>query len=405
MITDLNSVLSTNIKGMKRSAIRELLKYLGQPGLISFSGGFPSPLSFPTEELKTIMMDVMDKEAAFALQYGATEGDVLLRTLLVERYKRDGLDVSIDNMIITTASQQALDLLAKMFIDRGDYVIVGLPSYLGGLSAFNSYGAQMIGIPMDDEGEDVGIMESELKKLAAMGKKPKFIYIIPDFQNPAGVTMSEKRRVEIIALAHKYDVLIIEDSPYRELRYEGQHQKTMYELDGTGHVVLLGTFSKIFCPGFRIGWVLGHPDVLDKIIVGKQATDLCTPPFTQRIAARYIEKGLLDPKIAEITRMYEARQKVMLKSLEQYMPEEFSWTHPEGGLFLMAKGPEGLDTNAILLDCIKEENVAYVAGTSFFCDGGGHNTMRLNFSYESEANNEEGCKRLGRFMKKAVAKL
>lgn len=405
MITDLNSVLSTNIKGMKRSAIRELLKYLGQPGLISFSGGFPSPLSFPTEELKTIMMDVMDKEAAFALQYGATEGDVLLRTLLVERYKRDGLDVSIDNMIITTASQQALDLLAKMFIDRGDYVIVGLPSYLGGLSAFNSYGAQMIGIPMDDEGEDVGIMESELKKLAVMGKKPKFIYIIPDFQNPAGVTMSEKRRVEIIALAHKYDVLIIEDSPYRELRYEGQHQKTMYELDGTGHVVLLGTFSKIFCPGFRIGWVLGHPDVLDKIIVGKQATDLCTPPFTQRIAARYIEKGLLDPKIAEITRMYEARQKVMLKSLEQYMPEEFSWTHPEGGLFLMAKGPEGLDTNAILLDCIKEENVAYVAGTSFFCDGKGQNTMRLNFSYESEANNEEGCKRLGRFMKKAVSKL
>ncbi|HOH46873.1 MAG TPA: PLP-dependent aminotransferase family protein, partial [Candidatus Cloacimonadota bacterium] len=284
MITDLNSVLSTNIKGMKRSAIRELLKYLGQPGLISFSGGFPSPLSFPTEELKTIMMEVMDKEAAFALQYGATEGDILLRTLLVERYKRDGLDVSIDNMIITTASQQALDLLAKMFIDRGDYVIVGLPSYLGGLSAFNSYGAQMIGIPMDDEGENVEIMETKLKELAAQGKKPKFIYIIPDFQNPAGVTMSEKRRKEIIALAHKYDVLIIEDSPYRELRYEGEHQKTMYELDGTGHVVLLGTFSKIFCPGFRIGWVLGHPDVLDKIIVGKQATDLCTPPFTQRIA-------------------------------------------------------------------------------------------------------------------------
>jgi len=405
MITDLNSVLSTNIKGMKRSAIRELLKYLGQPGLISFSGGFPSPLSFPTEELKTIMMEVMDKEAAFALQYGATEGDILLRTLLVERYKRDGLDVSIDNMIITTASQQALDLLAKMFIDRGDYVIVGLPSYLGGLSAFNSYGAQMIGIPMDDEGENVEIMETKLKELAAQGKKPKFIYIIPDFQNPAGVTMSEKRRKEIIALAHKYDVLIIEDSPYRELRYEGEHQKTMYELDGTGHVVLLGTFSKIFCPGFRIGWVLGHPDVLDKIIVGKQATDLCTPPFTQRIAARYIEKGLLDPKIVEITKMYETRQKVMLKSLEQYMPEEFSWTHPEGGLFLMAKGPEDLDTNAVLLDCIKEENVAYVAGTSFFCDGKGQNTMRLNFSYESEANNEEGCKRLGRFMKKAVAKL
>jgi 2-aminoadipate transaminase len=307
-------------------------------------------------------------------------------------------------MSITTASQQALELIAKMFIDRGDYVIVGLPSYLGGLSAFNSYGAQMIGVPMDDEGEDVQIMEDELKKLAAMGKKPKFIYLIPDFQNPAGVTMSEKRRKEILALAHKYDVLIIEDSPYRELRYEGEHQKTIYELDGTGHVVLLGTFSKIFCPGFRIGWVLGHPDVLDKIVVGKQATDLCTPPFTQRIAARYIEKGLLDPKIAEISKMYQSKQKVMLESLKEFMPEEFSWTHPEGGLFLMAQGPKSIDTNALLLDCIKTENVAYVAGTSFFCDGGGQNTMRLNFSYESEENNREGCQRLGRFMKKAISK-
>ncbi len=404
MITDLNDILSTNIKGMKRSAIRELLKFLGQPGLISFSGGFPSPASFPTEELKGIINEVMDNEAAFALQYGATEGDVLLRTMLVNRYKATGVDMSIDNMIITTASQQALDLIAKMFINRGDYVIVGLPSYLGGLSAFNSYGANMIGIPMDEEGEDPAIMEAHLKELCAKGQKPKFIYLIPDFQNPAGVTMTERRRKEILQLAYKYDVLIIEDSPYRELRYEGETQKTIYELDGTGHVVLLGTFSKIFCPGFRIGWVVGHPDVLDKIVVGKQATDLCTPPFTQRIAARYIEKGYLDPKIAEISRMYAEKQKVMLDSLAKYMPEEVTWTHPEGGLFLMAKGPESLDTNALLLDCIKEANVAYVAGNSFFCDGKGYNTMRLNFSYESIEKNVEGCQRLGNFLKKAIKK-
>lgn len=404
MITDLQEILSTNIKGMKRSAIRELLKFLGTPGLISFSGGFPSPLTFPTEDLKEIMMEVMDTEAAFALQYGATEGDILLRTLLVERYKKQGIDMSIDNMIITTASQQALDLIAKMFIDRGDYVIVGLPSYLGGLSAFNSYGANMIGIPMDEEGEDPVVMEAELKKLQAMGKKPKFIYLIPDFQNPAGVTMTEKRRIEILALAHKYDVLILEDSPYRELRYEGKEQKTMYELDGTGHVVMLGTFSKIFCPGFRIGWVVGHPDVLDKIVVGKQATDLCTPPFTQRIAARYIEKGLLDPKIKQIQEMYSVKQKGMLESLTRHMPEEISWTHPEGGLFLMAKGPEDFDTQAMLLECIKEQKVAYVAGNSFFCDGGGKNTMRLNFSYETLEKNEEGCKRLGTFFKEQIAK-
>ncbi len=404
MITDLQATLSTNIKGMKRSAIRELLKFLGQPGLISLSGGFPSPLTFPTVELKEIMCEVMDTEAAFALQYGATEGDTLLRSLLVNRYKAAGVDMSIENMIITTASQQALDLIAKIFINRGDSVIVGLPSYLGGLSAFNSYGANMIGIPMDDEGEDVQIMEEKIKEQIAKGNKPKFIYVIPDFQNPAGMTMSESRRKEVIDIAHRYDILILEDSPYRELRYEGSHQKTIYELEGNGQVILLGTFSKIFCPGFRIGWVVGHPDILDKIVVAKQATDLCTPPFTQRIAARYIEKGLLDPKIQQIREMYSVKQQGMLKSLAEFMPEEFSWTHPEGGLFLMAKGPEWIDTNAMLLDCIKNANVAYVAGTSFFCDGGGQNTMRLNFSYETLDTNHEGARRLGNYYKDVIAK-
>lgn len=404
MITDLNSALSTNIKGMKRSAIRELLKYLGQPGLISFSGGFPSPLTFPVEDLKVIMQEVMENEAAFALQYGATEGDALLRELLVKRYNQQGIKMGMENLIITTASQQALDLIAKMFIDRGDYVIVGLPSYLGGLSAFNSYGAKMIGIPMDDEGEDPNILEAELKKLQAMGKKPKFIYLIPDFQNPAGVTMSEKRRKEILEIAYKYDVLILEDSPYRELRYEGQTQKTMYEMDDTGHVIMLGTFSKIFCPGFRIGWVAAHPDVLDKIVVGKQATDLCTPPFTQRIAARYMEKGLLDPKIEDIRKMYSVKQKGFLDALDKYMPEEMQWTRPKGGLFMMVTAPERLDTNALLLECIKDAKVAYVAGNSFFCDGGGFNTMRLNFSYETLEKNEEGIKRLAEFYKNQLAK-
>jgi len=322
---------------------------------------------------------------------------------MVDRYKKAGVDISIDNMIITTASQQALDLIAKIFINRGDTIIVGLPSYLGGLSAFNSYGADMLGIPMDDEGEIPEIMETRIKEAIARGKKPKFIYVIPDFQNPAGMTMSRKRREEIIAIAHRYDILIIEDSPYRELRYEGEDQPTLYELDGTGQVVLLGTFSKIFCPGFRIGWVVGHPDVLDKIVVGKQAADLCTPPFTQRIAARYIEKGYLDPKLDQIRTMYKAKQKVMLDSLQEFMPEEFTWIKPQGGLFLMAYGPEGIDTNAQLMDCIKQQNVAYVAGTSFFCDGKGQNTMRLNFSYESEENNREGCKRLGTFYKQVLA--
>ncbi len=400
MITDLSQILATNIRSMKRSAIRELLKLIENPNIISFAGGLPSPASFPITELKEIISEVMDKEAHIALQYGSTEGDNLLRTMMVNRYRKQGVDVSLENVIITTASQQGLDLISKIFIDRGDYLIVGLPSYLGGLSAFNSYGANLIGIPMNKEGEDPNIMEDKLKELQAMGKKPKFIYLIPDFQNPAGITMTEKRRLEIIALAHKYDVLILEDSPYRELRYEGTPQKTIYELDGTGQVVLLGTFSKIFCPGYRIGWVIGHPDILDKMVVAKQATDLCTPAFTQRIVARYMEKGLLDKKINEIIAMYSEKQKNMLKLLQENMPEGFSWTHPEGGLFLMATGPEGIDTGALLKEAITEEQVAYVAGSSFFCDGGGKNTMRLNFSYETIAKNEEGIKRLGRFLKK-----
>lgn len=400
MITDLEQILSTNVRGMKRSAIRELLKLIENPNIISFAGGLPSPDTFPINELKEIITDVMDKEAHIALQYGSTEGDNLLRTMLVNRYRKQGLDISLENVIVTTASQQGLDLISKIFIDRGDYIIVGLPSYLGGLSAFNSYGANLIGIPMDDEGEDPNIMEAKLKELKEMGKKPKFIYIIPDFQNPAGITMTEKRRKEIIDLAHKYDVLILEDSPYRELRYEGRHQKTMYELDGSGQVILIGTFSKIFCPGFRIGWVIGHPDILDKIVVGKQATDLCTPPFAQRIVGRYMEKGLLDIKIAQIITMYHEKQKLMLKLLEENLPECFCWIHPEGGLFLMVKGPEHINTTELLKAAITEEQVAYVAGSSFFCDGSGKNTMRLNFSYESLAKNEEGIKRLGRFLKK-----
>lgn len=400
MITDLDQILATNIRTMKRSAIRELLKLISNPNIISFAGGLPSPATFPISELKEIITEVMDKEAHIALQYGATEGDNLLRTMLVNRYRKQGVDISLENVIITTASQQGLDLISKIFIDRGDYLIVGLPSYLGGLSAFNSYGAKLIGVPMDDEGEDPNIMEDKLKELKAQGIKPKFIYLIPDFQNPAGVTMSERRRNEIIGLAHKYDVLILEDSPYRELRYEAEHQRTLYELDNTGHVVLIGTFSKIFCPGFRIGWVVGHPDILDKIVVAKQSTDLCTPSFTQRIVARYMERGLLDKKIEQIITMYKEKQQNMLKLLAENMPESFSWTHPQGGLFLMAKGPEHIDTTELLKAAITDEQVAYVAGGSFFCDGSGKNTMRLNFSYETLEKNEEGVKRLGRFLKK-----
>jgi 2-aminoadipate transaminase len=297
---------------MKKSAIRELLKLTQDPEIISFAGGLPAPESFPVKELNEVLEKVMRDEPSIALQYGSTEGDNLLRTLLVERYRKEGLNISMKNLIITTASQQALDHIAKIFVNPGDKVIVGLPSYLGALSAFNSYGADMIGIPLDHDGMSAEKLEDELKRLKAMNQKPKFIYVIPDFQNPSGITMSKKRRLEIIAIAKKYDVLIVEDSPYRELRFEGEPVEMMYALDNTEQVITLGTFSKIFAPGFRIGWIIGNEDILDKIVTAKQSSDLCTPPYTQRIAARYVEAGHLDKNIKKIIDLYRDKRDGML---------------------------------------------------------------------------------------------
>jgi len=398
MISDLNQVLSTNARGMKKSEIRELLKLTQDPDIISFAGGLPSPESFPVKELYDILCDIMKNEAQVALQYGATEGDTLLRTLLVERYNKMGMNISLKNLIITTASQQALDLISKIFIDRGDKIIVGLPSYLGALGAFNSYGADMIGIPLDEHGMNVTELEKTLSKLKSENKKPKFIYIIPDFQNPSGITMSKKRRLEIIDLAKKYDVLIIEDSPYRELRFEGEPVDTMYQLDNSGQVLMLGTFSKIFAPGFRIGWVVGNEDILDKIVVAKQSTDLCTPPYTQRIAARYVGQGLLDNNIKKIINLYRDKRDAMLEAFKQYMPEGVTWTEPEGGLFLFLTVPEHIDASKLFMDAIKEK-VAFVVGSSFYCNGQGKNTMRINFSYSSIEMNIEGVKRLAKVIK------
>lgn len=401
MISDLNNVFSTTAKGMKRSAIRELLKLTQRPDIISFAGGLPSPESFPIEQLKEISCEVLDTEGAQALQYGATEGDARLREILVERYQKQGLKLDVSNLIITTASQQALDLLPKIFIDPGDKIICGLPSYLGGLSAFSTYGAKMIGIELDDKGMRADLLEQQLEQMKVQGEKPKFIYIIPDFQNPAGITMPESRRLEIIEIARKYDILIVEDSPYRELRFEGEPQRTIYELDGTGHVILLGTMSKIFVPGFRIGWVVAHEDIIDKIVMAKQATDLCTSPFLQKIAAKYMDKGYYDVNLQKIIDSYRIKRDAMLNAFSKYMPEGVSWTEPEGGLFLFLTLPKHMDSEELFKVAI-EQKVAFVLGKVFHCDGSGKNTMRFNFSFMSKEKNEEGVKRLAQVIRKMM---
>lgn len=401
MITNLEQIYSVSIAGMKRSVIRELLKLTQRPDIISFAGGLPSPDSFPIDDIEKITCEMLKEEGKQALQYGATEGDTKLRKLLVEKYKKDGLNLTVDNLIITTASQQGLDLLGKIFVNRGDKVIVGLPSYLGALSAFGSYGAEFVGIPLDKDGMRSDILEQKLEELMKAGTPPKFIYIIPDFQNPAGITMPEYRRKEIIALAHKYDLLIVEDSPYREIRFEGKHLPTMYELDNSGQVILLGTFSKTFAPGFRIGWVIAHEAIVDKFVVAKQAADLCTPPFVQKIAARYMEKGLFEKNILKTIAMYREKRNVMLESFREHMPKGVTWTEPEGGLFLFLTMPEHLDAEKLFPLAIAK-NVAYVLGSAFYCDGGGKNTMRLNFSFSSKDEIREGVKRLAAVIKEAM---
>jgi 2-aminoadipate transaminase len=398
MIRPLNQYLSLSGKSMKRSAIREILKHLHKPGMISFAGGLPAPETFPVEDLKEIVMEILETDGPDGLQYGTTEGDPHLRKMLVERHKSQGLDINIENIIITTGSQQGIDLIARIFLDPGDYVLCGLPSYLGGLNAFSTYGAKLKGISLDENGMKTDELEETIITLKELGRKIKFIYLIPDFQNPAGITLPDSRRIKIIEIAEKYDLFIIEDSPYREVRFEGEPQKLMKELDKYDRVITLCTFSKIFAPGFRVGWVIGNPEILDKIAMAKQTADLCTSPFVQKIIARYIEKGLLEKNLKKTIELYRERRTHMVNCLKKHMPVEVTWTQPQGGLFLFVTLPVHIDSGVIFKKAI-EKNVAFVAGSTFFCNGSGHNTMRLNFSYSNSNEIETGIERLSQVVK------
>ncbi|PKQ66289.1 aminotransferase [Labilibaculum manganireducens] len=398
MISDLKGTFSQISNNNKRSAIREILKLTQNPEIISFAGGLPAAESFPVDALDSIVSKMLREEGAAVLQYDATEGVTELRELLLKKYQDEGVECSLDNMIITTGSQQGLDLVGKVFVNQGDVVICGLPSYLGGIGAFQAYGAKMAGVPMDEHGMSAKLLEAKLEELKQQGIKPKFIYVIPDFQNPTGITMPESRRMEIIELAHQYDVLIVEDCPYREVRFEGKPQRMMYELDNDNHVLTLGTFSKIFAPGFRIGWVLGPKDVNEKIVIAKQSADLCTPTFVQKIAIGYMKSGLFESNLQKTIDLYHQRRDVMLEQLEKHMPEGVKWTRPEGGMFLFITLPEYMDALDLFHKAI-EKKVAFVTGNVFYCDGGGKNTIRLNFSYVNNEKAIEGVKRLAEIVK------
>ena len=401
MITSTDRFLSISGRSMKRSAIREILKHLQNPDMISFAGGLPAPETFPVEDLKKIALEVLEKDGANALQYSTTEGDTLLRRMLAEKHKREGVDLTAENIIITTGSQQALDLIGRIFIDSGDYVLCGLPSYLGGLNAFTTYGAKLKGITLDEKGMKPDELEETIISLRELDRKIKFIYIIPDFQNPTGITLPEERRIRIIEIAEKYNLLIVEDSPYRDIRFSGRTQRMIYQLDTSGRVLTLCTFSKILAPGFRVGWIMGNPVLLDRIVMAKQTADLCTSAFVQKIIARYLEKGLLEKNLPATIALYSERRNCMIECFRKFMPAGVTWTEPEGGLFLFVTLPGEIDTDMIFKKAI-EKNVAFVSGSTFFCNDAGHNTMRINFSFSKPEVIEEGIRRLAGVIKEEL---
>ncbi|MDQ7772865.1 MAG: PLP-dependent aminotransferase family protein [Elusimicrobiales bacterium] len=403
---DIAKNIATAPRRTKASVIRELLKTTNQPGIISFAGGLPAPDHFPYDFVADTVREIMSKKGKVALQYGPTDGLPELKEEFVKFLKKyEGVDAKPENLIITTASQQALDMVGRLFIDASDPVIVEKPSYMGALQVFKSYGAEFIGVKLEDDGIAVDELEEKLAWLKAQDEHYKFVYLVPDFQNPSGVTLSEAKREKVIELSDRYNVAVIEDSPYRQIRFEGKEPKMLYRLDKetrrTDNVISLFTLSKTFAPGLRLGIILAHEQIIKKLEILKQSLDLCTSSLNQLIAAEFLRTGFFEKHIEVIKKDYRLKKNTMIGALEKYMPEGVTWTNPEGGLFLWVRLPEQMSADDMFQDALRE-NVAYVIGSAFHSDGSGKNTMRLNFSFASPGQIDEGIKRLAAAVKKRL---
>lgn len=387
---------SEDVGSFFRSPVREIFKRVDLNSIYSFAGGYPSAETFPLEDIRTTMSEVIDKYGGKPFQYGATQGVPELREAVASRY-----GVPVERVQITSSSQQGIDVCTRVLVNPGDVILTSNPSYLGALQSFRSYRADIRGIAHNDDLDAFRDgYENVIAQVKADGKTVKFLYMIPDFQNPSGESLTLEERKMLVSLARKHDFLIVEDSPYRELRYEGAHIQTMYSLD-PDRVIHLGSFSKIFAPGFRLGWALAHPDILDKIYVCKQSLDLCPPIFDQYVAAEFLSSGQLDANLQKSIALYKGKRDLLLSLLEEHMPDGVRWTHPEGGLFLFLTLPEGFDS-VRFYDTALDAGVAYVAGEFFHPDGSGKNTMRLNFSFMSPERIIEGIKLLAELLSNAI---
>ncbi len=397
MTTTWENQYASRVAGMKSSTIRELLKLTQQPEVISFAGGMPAPELFPRERFKEAACRVLGERGEIALQYSTTEGWPELREMIGRHVTRYGIQAEADDILITTGSQQALDLVGKLLIDPGEEVVVGAPTYLGALQAFGAYQAAFLSVPLDEMGMTTEPVEALLKR------RPSFMYVLPNFQNPAGVTLTLERRMILVQLARAYGVPIVEDDPYGQLRYEGEHLPPLYALDaelaasdgGQPNVIYMSTFSKTLAPGLRLAWVIAPRQVLGRLNQLKQGADLHTSTLVQMIAFEVGRGGFLDEHIQRLRAVYRERRDAMLGALDSFMPPEVSWSSPQGGLFLWAELPEGMDSQVVLEEALKKQ-VAFVPGSAFFgVPQDGRRFMRLNFSNAWPERIREGIQRLG----------
>jgi 2-aminoadipate transaminase len=394
-------LFSARTRVMTSSATRDLMAMSDRPEVISFAGGLPDTSSFPSDTFASMTQRIADEACAKALQYGPTDGLAETKACIADVMSAEGMAVDTDDVIVTTGGQQVLDLVTKTLIDPGDTIVAEGPSYPGALNAFQAYQANVVQIDMDSDGMRVDLLEETLDRLEREGKRPKFIYTVPTFQNPGGVTLSLPRRKRLVEVARERELLVLEDNPYGLLRYEGDPAQTLYSLDGGVYVMYLGTFSKIFSPGLRLGWVVAPPPVLQRINLGKQQADLCTSTLSQILVQAYFERHDWREYIDTLSDIYRSRRDAMLDALAEHFPEQAEWTRPGGGLFVWATLPEFIDTSDLLARALRE-NVAFVPGEGAFLDGRGRSSMRLNFSHSNEERIREGIRRIGEVVKEQM---
>jgi 2-aminoadipate transaminase len=394
-------LFAARTKVMRSSAMRDLMALTERRDVISLAGGLPDTASFPAESFAAIMGRVAVDSCARSLQYGPTEGLAVLKRCIAEVMAEEGTEIDPDDVLVTTGGQQVIDLVCKTLIDPGDVIVAEAPTYPGAVPTFCSYEAEVIQIDGDDDGMRIDELELTLARLQREGRRPKFIYTVPTFQNPSGTTMSLARRRRLVEVIRERELLVLEDNPYGLLRYEGDALPTLYSLDGGDYVIYLGTFSKILSPGVRLGWSVGPRPVLEKMNVGKQAADLCSSSLTQFFVAAYFASGRWQDYVQSLKEIYRRRRDVMLDALAESFGRECRWTHPQGGLFIWATLPEYIDTTDLLARAL-DQHVAFVPGRAAFLDGRGASSMRLNFSGVGEADIREGVRRIGEVVREQI---